>query len=100
MTKSEIKDLAKKVLINIDDEDCEAIIHDWELISAQLKIIDSIHGVSDLKPMNYPRDLTNDMSVLREDDSEICVLNKENILSNSKFHDNNYFKNKGVINDD
>ncbi len=99
MTKEEIKIIAQKVLINIDDEDCETIISDWNLISEQLKIIDSIDGVDDVEPMNYPCDLQNDLSSLRNDDVSF-VSNKQDILNNSEFHDEDYFKNKGVINYD
>ncbi len=98
MTKKEIKELAKKVLIKIDDEDCEMINNDWKLILAQLKIIDSIAGVDDLKPMNYPRDLVSDLNSLRNDDNTSFVSHKADILHNSEFHNDDYFKNRGVIN--
>ncbi len=96
MTNEELKILASHVLIELDDYECQKINKHWDLISSQLVIIKKIKNLDNVKPMNYPGDLANKFSSMRED-CGTNVSQRQDLLKNSKFHDEVYFKINGVI---
>ncbi len=78
-TKELINDYADKLLIGLTKEETDTIFNEFEIIEANMDLINKIDGISDVEPQHYPFIIK---SVPRNGD-KIINENIEDILKNS-----------------
>lgn len=66
VTKESLKIAANKLLINLNDEDYETLLKEFEKLTKQVDLLTNIEGVDNELPMVFPFDVSN--SILREDE--------------------------------
>lgn len=76
-----LKKCANNLMFDITDEECEALIQDFEDVFRQMNDIKNIEGINDVDIMVFPFEVTTDF--LRED-VEIEPLPVEDVLKNAK----------------
>ena len=79
-TKEMINDYADKLLIGLNDEECNTLIEEFDVIKENMDIIASIPGIRDVKPMSYPTEYK--ISSLREDTYSRVILTND-VIKNS-----------------
>ena len=79
MEIKEIKDLAKRIMFEVSDEDALKIAKDFETFNKQLAILDEI-DTQNVEEMIYPFDV--ETTYLREDVVS-HVISKEDALANA-----------------
>lgn len=67
MTKSELESLAKKLMFEMNDNEYETLMKEFDVILKQMDLIGKIKNIDKVEPMFYPFDLGLDDSFLRED---------------------------------
>lgn len=53
-TKELIRDYADKLLIGLTDVETDTILNEFEIIEANMDLINGIHGIKDVEPQDYP----------------------------------------------
>ena len=80
VTKEVLQESANRLLINLNDEELETLLSDFDIIISQMKLIGDIPDVDDVEPMTFPFEITS--NYLRDDKVE-TPLNKEEVLKNA-----------------
>ena len=70
MTKEYLEMLAKKLMFEMNDEEYETLLSEFDITLKQMELIGNIKGIEKVKPMTYPFDLELDDSCMREDKEE------------------------------
>ena len=81
ITDSLLKECAKNIMIELNDEEFNQLKEDFIMVSDELNKIGKIEGLDDAKPMTFPFDVT--ISYLREDEP-VNKLTRDEALSNAK----------------
>ena len=81
ITESLLKECAKNIMIELNDEEFNQLKEDFIMVSDELNKIGKIEGLEDAKPMTFPVDVT--ISYLREDEP-VNKLTRDEALSNAK----------------
>ena len=81
VTKEVLKDTANRLMFNMNEEEYDTLLKEFDVMTKQMELIGNIKGVDDTKPMTFPFEVSND--VLREDVAT-APLNKEEALKNAK----------------
>ena len=81
VTKEVLQESANKLLINLTEEELNALLCDFDILISQMQLIGDIPGVDDVEPMTFPFEVTSEY--LREDVTEE-PLSKDDVLKNAK----------------
>ena len=81
ITKEKLKDYANKLMFDMEDNEYETLLKEFDVIEEQMKFVANIEGVSNTTPMTFPFDM--DYVVLRDDSISENIDYKE-ALKNSK----------------
>ena len=68
-TKELVDSLADKLLIGLTDEENKMVLDEFDVIDKDIDIINSIDGISDVKPMTHALDGV-ELTSLREDEAK------------------------------
>lgn len=79
--KSTLKEAANRLMFDMSDEQYENLLSEFDIIIAQMKLIDDLQDVDQLTPMTFPFEVTADY--LREDVKEE-PLSQKDALKNAK----------------
>ena len=92
--KEKLRDYARKLMFEMNDEEYTTLQKEFEVILKQMDLISKIDNISNIEPMTYPFELNN--IKLRED-----IVNNElkndDILINVKDKENNQIKVPKVV---
>lgn len=80
VNKDILKEAAHKLLFEMNDDEYETLLKEFEVISKQMELISQIDGVDDVEPMTFPYPVFTD--VLREDVVE-PTLDRDETLKNT-----------------
>lgn len=80
VTKEVLQESANRLMINLNDDELETLLSDFDIIISQMKLISDIPGVDDVEPMTFPFEITDDY--LRDDIAE-TPLDKNETLKNA-----------------
>lgn len=81
-TKELIKDYADKLLIGLTDEETKTILDEFEVIEANMDLINEINGIKDIKPQDYPFIIEanpRDGQTIINDEVENILKNSDNV---------------------
>lgn len=92
--KEKLKDYARKLMFEMNDEEYTTLQKEFEVILKQMDLISHIDNISNIEPMTYPFELNN--IDLREDNIN-NELKTEDILLNVKDKENNQIKVPKVV---
>lgn len=76
-----LKDAAKRLLLDMSEEEYETLLKEFDIVTKQMDIIGSNKDIDKYEPMAFPFECTTDF--LREDVPEE-PLSREDALKNSK----------------
>lgn len=67
ITKEKLELYAKKLMFEMNDDEYETLLNEFDAILKQMDLIGNIKDIEDVSPMTFPFDLELDDSYLRED---------------------------------
>lgn len=96
ITREKLDKLAKKLMFEMNEEEYQTLVSEFDVILKQMELIGKIDGIESAKPMTFPFDLELDDSYLREDiyHNEITF---EDIKNNVKDYEDNKVKVPKVV---
>ena len=80
VNKQVLKESANKLLVDMNEEEYDTLLHEFDIVLKQMKAISEIKGVDDYSPMTFPFDVST--TYLREDVAE-TPLDREEALKNA-----------------
>lgn len=96
MNKNKLDDLAKRLMFEMNDDEYETLMKEFDVTLKQMEFIGNIRDVEKVEPMFYPFDLELEDSCLRED-----IYNNEidfnNVLENVKEYEGSKVKIPKVV---
>lgn len=81
-TKELIKDYADKLLIGLTDEETETILDEFEVIEANMDLINEIDGIKEVPVQDYPfiiETRPRDGKAIINDDVKDILKNSDNV---------------------
>lgn len=78
--KKVLKIAANNLLFDMNDDEYDTLLHEFDIITKQMELIASIKGVDDVEPMAFPYPVYGEE--LREDVAKE-TLSKEDALKNA-----------------
>ena len=81
VTKEVLQESANKLMFNLNDEELNTLLGEFDMIIKQMKLIGDIEGVDEATPMTFPFDVTN--TYLRDDKAD-KPLARDEVLKNAK----------------
>ena len=81
INKATLLDIANKLMFDMNNEEYDTLMDEFDVILKQMQIISEIPGVDDLEPMTFPFDVK--VTYLREDVASTPLDSKE-ALKNAK----------------
>lgn len=96
MTKDKLEELAKKLMFEMEEDEYQTLLSEFDVILKQMNLIDKISDIDTVSPMTYPFDLELDDTYLREDipSNEICF---DDMKVNVKDYDSGMVKVPKVV---
>lgn len=96
MTKEELKKYANKLMFEMEDDEYETLLSEFDVILKQMEFIGNIEDIDKVSPMTFPFDLELEDSYLREDvyNNEISF---DDMKVNVKDSENNMVKVPKVV---
>lgn len=96
MTKDKLEELAKKLMFEMEEDEYQTLLSEFDVILKQMNLIDKISDIDTVSPMTYPFDLELDDTYLREDNpsNEICF---DDMKVNVKDYDSGMVKVPKVV---
>lgn len=85
INKATLLDIANKLMFDMNNEEYDTLMDEFDVILKQMQIISEIPGVDDLEPMTFPFDVK--VTYLREDvaskplDSKEALKNAEEVTN-------------------
>lgn len=80
LTKDKLKNYANKLMFDMNDEEYETLLNEFDVILKQMDLIGNINNISNIEPMTFPYELSD---VELRDDSESRNIEIEDALRNS-----------------
>lgn len=80
ITKEKLKKYANKLMFDMEDEEYETLLKEFEIIEKQMDLIGNIENINNVEPMTFPFELD---SVELRNDSESRYIEIEDALSNT-----------------
>lgn len=81
INKQILKDAAKKMMFDMEEEQYDTLLKEFDLVLEQISILESIPNIDEVEPMVFPYAITT--TYLREDVIEE-PLTREEALRNTK----------------
>ena len=81
VTKEKLKDYAAKLMFDMEDNEYEKTLEEFEIIEKHMALIGEIEGIENVEPMTFPYVIYH--ANFREDEAKECLTNEE-VLINSK----------------
>ena len=96
MTKEKLEELARKLMFEMEEDEYQTLLSEFDVILKQMDLIDKIEDIDTVSPMTYPFDLELDDTYLREDipSNEICF---DDMKVNVKDYDSSMVKVPKVV---
>lgn len=96
MTKDKLEELARKLMFEMEEDEYQTLLSEFDVILKQMNLIDKISDIDTVSPMTYPFDLELDDTYLREDipSNEICF---DDMKVNVKDYDSGMVKVPKVV---
>lgn len=96
MTKDKLEELARKLMFEMEEDEYQTLLSEFDVILKQMDLIDKISDIDTVSPMTYPFDLELDDTYLREDipSNEICF---DDMKVNVKDYDSGMVKVPKVV---
>ena len=96
MTKDKLEELARKLMFEMEEDEYQTLLSEFDVILKQMNLIDKISDIDSVTPMTYPFDLELDDTYLREDipSNEICF---DDMKVNVKDYDSGMVKVPKVV---
>lgn len=96
MTREKLEELARKLMFEMEEDEYQTLLSEFDVILKQMDLIDKISDIDAVTPMTYPFDLELDDTYLREDipSNEICF---DDMKVNVKDYDSNMVKVPKVV---
>ncbi len=91
--EKKLKDLGRKTMFNISDEEMDALIEEYNVFMNHVKAIDLI-DTQGVEPMAFPYDI--ETTYLR-DDEQTHTISREDALKNAKVVQDNQIKVPKVV---
>ena len=80
ITKEKLKNYAAKLMFDMNDEEYETLLNEFDVILKQMDLIGNIEDISSVEPMTFPYELD---SVELRNDEESRNIEIEDALSNT-----------------
>lgn len=80
LNKEILKDAANRLLFDMNEDEYDTLLNEFDAIQHQLNLIGNIEGVDEAVPMTFPFDVT--ITYLRDDVPE-TPLTQEEVLRNA-----------------
>lgn len=80
VTKEKLKSYANKLMFDMEDEEYETLLNEFEVILKQMDLIGNISNINNVEPMTFPFELEN---VELRNDNESRNIEIEDALSNT-----------------
>lgn len=80
LNKEILKDAANRLLFDMNEDEYDTLLNEFDAIQHQLNLIGNIEGVDETLPMTFPFDVT--ITYLRDDVPE-TPLTQEEVLRNA-----------------
>lgn len=80
LNKEILKDAANRLLFDMNEDEYDTLLNEFDAIQHQLNLIGNIEGVDEALPMTFPFDVT--ITYLRDDVPE-TPLTQEEVLRNA-----------------
>lgn len=86
ITKELLKDYANKLMFDMNDDEYETLIKEFDVILKQMDLIENINGIKDVEPMTFPFEiddvtLRND-SITRTIPTSDAIKNSDSVKGN------------------
>jgi len=81
ITKEKLKSYANKLMFDMNDNEYETLLQEFDVIEQQMDLVANIEGIDKVKPMTFPFDM--DYVTLRNDE-EVKTIDYMDALSNAK----------------
>lgn len=96
MTRDKLEELARKLMFEMEEDEYQTLLSEFDVILKQMDLIDKIEDIDTVSPMTYPFDLELDDTYLREDipSNEICF---DDMKVNVKDYDSSMVKVPKVV---
>ena len=94
VNKDVLKEAASNLMLDLSDDECEALLNEFDTIQKQMEFISKIDGIDDVEPMSFPFDVTNEY--LREDVPSAPV-NRDTLLKNASDVENGQIRLPKVV---
>lgn len=94
ITKEKLKDYAGKLMFDMNDEEYDVLISEFEIMLKQMEVMENIEGIDKVTPMTFP--YVTYQNKLREDEVK-DQLEVDEVLSNAKFTSNDQVKVPKVV---
>ena len=96
MTRDKLEELARKLMFEMEEDEYQTLLSEFDVILKQMDLIDKISDIDTVTPMTYPFDLELDDTYLREDipSNEICF---DDMKVNVKDYDSGMVKVPKVV---
>ena len=96
MTRDKLEELARKLMFEMEEDEYQTLLSEFDVILKQMDLIDKISDIDTVSPMTYPFDLELDDTYLREDipSNEICF---DDMKVNVKDYDSGMVKVPKVV---
>jgi len=83
ITKEMLKKYANKLMFDMNDEEYETLLEEFDVILKQMDLIGEIENISNVVPMTFPY-INNDASLSEDEVIENDALTIDEVLSNAK----------------
>lgn len=80
ITKDKLKKYADKLMFDMNDEEYDTLLNEFDVILKQMDLIGNIKNINDVEPMTFPYELDG---VELRNDEESRNIEIEEILSNA-----------------
>ena len=97
MEKEKLRDYAKKLMFDMEEEEYKTLQEEFDVILKQMDLIGKIPNISEVEPMTFP--FKNDDARLREDEVGDYLTVGE-VLSNVKHQIDDQVKVPKVVDED
>lgn len=94
VTKEKLQDYAKKLIFDMNDEEYETLLKEFDIILKQMDLIGQIENISSVNPMTFP--FVTYEAKLREDEEKES-LTVDEVLKNAKHTLNDQVKVPKVV---
>ena len=80
ITKEKLKNYANKLMFDMEDEEYETLLKEFDVISKYMDLFGEIENIENVEPMTFPFELDN---LELRDDSDSRNIEIEDALSNT-----------------